>query len=70
MPPSRWFAVGSAGGSPPRAGARAAGDALVHDDAKLLVVFCARSHDPPGELARTRGMRGVHNQTLVVPSIA
>jgi hypothetical protein len=42
----------------------------VHDDAKLLVVFCARSHDPPGELARTRCMRGVHNQTLVVPSIA
>src|SRR5881397_2830162 len=30
-----------------RAGARAADQALVHDDAKLLVVFCSPSHDLP-----------------------
>ena len=47
MPPSRWFAVGSAAGLERVAGARAADQALVHDDAKLLVVFCSPSHDLP-----------------------
>ena len=47
MPASRWFAVGSAGGSEISAGAYAAGEALVHDDAKLLVVFCSESQDLP-----------------------
>jgi hypothetical protein len=51
MPPSRWFGVGSAEGSEREAGARAADEALIHDDAKLLVVFCSRSYDL-GELLR------------------
>ena len=59
MPPSRWFAVGSADGSELGAGPLAAGEALVHDDAKLSVVFCCQSHDLPD-----------HNQTVVVLSIA
>jgi hypothetical protein len=41
----RWFAVGRANGSGPEAGAAAAGEALLHDDAKLLVVFCSDSYD-------------------------
>jgi hypothetical protein len=45
LPPSRWFAVGSAEGSEPDAGARAAGDALLHDDAQLLLVFCSGTND-------------------------
>jgi hypothetical protein len=45
MPPSRWFSVGSVAGSTPDAGARAADEALIHDDAKLLIVFCSPSHD-------------------------
>ena len=36
--PPRWFAVGSANGSEREAGARAADDALPHDDAKLLIL--------------------------------
>jgi hypothetical protein len=66
MPPSRWFAFGSADGSESGAGARTAGEALVHDDARLLVVFCS----PYVEIARTQGIPGFHNQALVVPSIA
>lgn len=50
MPPPRWFAVGSGDGSERDAGAWAADQALVHEDAKLVVVFCSRSHDL-GELA-------------------
>src|SRR5919199_5543468 len=58
MSPSRWFAVGSAAGSHPAAGARAAGEALVHDDAKLLVVFCSPSHDLPALLEQIRARPG------------
>jgi hypothetical protein len=47
MPPSRWFAVGSAAGCEREAGARAADEALVHEDAKLLIVFCSPSLDLP-----------------------
>jgi hypothetical protein len=54
MPPPRWFAVGSADGVEPDADARAANKALVHDDAKLLVVFCSPSYDLPELLARIR----------------
>jgi hypothetical protein len=42
---SRWLAVGQAERSEPDAGAHAANRALLHDDAKLLVVFCSESHD-------------------------
>jgi hypothetical protein len=45
MPPSRWFAVGSADGYQPDAGMRAADNALVHEDAKLVIVFCSHAHD-------------------------
>jgi hypothetical protein len=45
MPPPRWFAVGSADRSQPDAGARAVDAALVHEDAKLVIVFCSQSHD-------------------------
>jgi len=45
MTPSRWFAVGSADGSQRSAAARAADEALLHDDPKLLVVFCSPAHD-------------------------
>jgi hypothetical protein len=58
MTPSRWFAVGSAAGSHPAAGARAAGEAFVHDDAKLLVVFCSPSHDLPALLEQIRARSG------------
>ena len=44
MPPDRWFGVGFCEGAP-GAGASAAGDALVHDDPKLLIVFCSPAHD-------------------------
>jgi hypothetical protein len=47
MPASRWFAVGSADGSELSAGTSAADEALVRDDAKLLVVFCSESQDLP-----------------------
>jgi hypothetical protein len=45
MPTSRWFAVGSAGGSGREAGGRAIDEALVQDDAKLVVAFCSPSYD-------------------------
>ena len=44
MPPDRWFGVGFCEGAP-GAGASAAGDALVHDDPKLLIVFCSPAND-------------------------
>lgn len=56
--PSRWFAVGSAEGSEREAGARAAAGALVHDDAKLLVVFCSESHDVPALVRQIRARAG------------
>jgi hypothetical protein len=44
MPPDRWFGVGSCEGAR-GAGARAADDALLHDDPKLLLVFCSQAHN-------------------------
>ena len=43
MTPDRWFGVGFCEGAR-GAGASAADDALVHDDPKLLIVFCSRAH--------------------------
>src|SRR5438067_136423 len=54
MPTSRWFAVGSAGESEREAGLRAADEALVHDDAKLMVAFCSQSHDLPALVRQIR----------------
>src|ERR1700724_2225265 len=45
MPANRWFGVGSCADAEERAGARAVGDALIHDDPKLLIVFCSQAHD-------------------------
>jgi hypothetical protein len=60
MPTSRWFAVGSAGEPEREAGLRAADQALVHDDAKLLVAFCSPSYDLPALVqqigTRSRGV--------------
>jgi FIST N domain len=41
------FAVGSADGSEPGVGGYAACEALVRDNAKLVVVFCSESQDLP-----------------------
>jgi hypothetical protein len=45
MPANRWFGVGSCAGDQERAGARAVDEALIHDDPKLLLVFCSQAHD-------------------------
>lgn len=58
MARSRWFAVGSAAGSDPEAGARASEQAVLHDDAKLLVVFCSLSDDLPALLQGIRARSG------------
>jgi hypothetical protein len=58
MAPGRWFAVGSAEGMERGSGARAADEALVYDDPKLLVVFCSQSHDLPGVLREIRARSG------------
>ena len=50
MPPDRWFRVGFCAGAR-GAGTRAAADALVHDDPKLLIVFCSQAHNL-GQLLR------------------
>jgi hypothetical protein len=56
--PARWFGVGSADGIELGAGGRAADEALVHDDAKLLVVFCSPAHDLPAVLREIRDRAG------------
>jgi hypothetical protein len=58
MNPSRWFAVGSADGSTPEAGRIAADAALIHDDAKLLIVFCSQSYDLGLVLGQIRARAG------------
>jgi hypothetical protein len=44
MPPDRWFGVGFGAGAR-GAGARAVDAAVVHDDPKLLIVFCSQAQD-------------------------
>jgi hypothetical protein len=56
--PARWFGVGSAEGVEEDAGGRAADEALVHDDPKLLVVFSSPSHDLPALLREIRARSG------------
>ena len=58
MAPARWFGIGSAEGSEQAAGARAVDEALVRDDAKLLIVFCSPSHDVPALLREIRSRAG------------
>lgn len=45
MEPSRWVGVGRAARAEPEPGVQAAERALLHPDAKLLIVFCSESHD-------------------------
>jgi hypothetical protein len=59
MHPPRWLAVGQADGSEPDAGARAAEAALIHPDAKLLIVFCSVSQDLPALLRQIRARSAV-----------
>jgi hypothetical protein len=56
--PGRWFGVGSAQGLDEGAGARAVDEALLHDDAKLLIVFCSQSHDLSALLREIRARAG------------
>lgn len=57
MPPDRWFGVGFCAGAR-GAGARAADDALVHDDPKLLIVFCSQAQDLRQSLRQIRERAG------------
>jgi len=57
MPPDRWFGVGFCGDAR-AAGARAADDALVHDDPKLLIVFCSQAYDLRQLLGQIRERAG------------
>jgi len=58
MPPFRWFAVGSADASVPDPGARAAVEALLHDNPKLLIVFCSESLDLGSLVRQIRAVAG------------
>ena len=58
MPADRWFGVGSCAGDQERAGARAADDALIHDDPKLLIVFCSQAYDLRQLLRQVRARAG------------
>ncbi len=58
MPADRWFGVGSCEGAQERAGARAVDDALIHDDPKLLIVFCSQAHDLRQVLRQIRKRAG------------
>ena len=58
MPPNRWFAVGMADASADNAGGRAADAALIHDDAKLLIVFCSPAENLPDLIGQIRSRSG------------
>jgi hypothetical protein len=57
MPPDRWFAVGTAAVSAGD-GVRAADAALIHDGAKLLIVFCSPAGDLPDLIGQVRSRSG------------
>ncbi|TQM42836.1 FIST signal transduction protein [Pseudonocardia cypriaca] len=58
MGTQRWLGVGQAEGTEPDAGTRAADGALVHADAKLLIVFCSEALDPPTVLRQINERSG------------
>ena len=58
MPPDRWFAVGTADVSADGAGGRAADAALIHDEAKLLIVFCSPTENVPDLIGQIRSRSG------------
>src|ERR1700745_2976035 len=58
MPPDRWFAVGTADASADDAGGRAADSALIHNGAKLLIVFCSPTENLPDLIGQIRSRSG------------
>ena len=58
MPPDRWFAVGTADTSADDAGGYAADAVLIHDDAKLLIVFCSPAENLPDLISQIRSRSG------------
>jgi hypothetical protein len=58
MGTQRWLGVGQAEGTEPEAGTRAADRALVHTDAKLLIVFCSEALDPRAVLGQVNRRSG------------
>jgi hypothetical protein len=58
MSPDRWLGVGSCEGARDRAGVRAVDDALIHDDPKLLIIFCSQAHDLGRLLREVRDRAG------------
>ncbi len=54
----RWFAIGQADGSERQPGLVAADEALVHEDAKLLIVFCSDALDLEALVAQIRERSG------------
>ncbi|WP_426502502.1 FIST signal transduction protein [Dactylosporangium sp. McL0621] len=58
MHTSRWFAVGQAHASDRRPGIRAAEQALVGSDAKLLLVFCSEALDLPAIIGQIQTRSG------------
>jgi hypothetical protein len=64
MSPPRWFAVGSADGSQPDAGVRAADKALLHEDAKLVIVFCSHSGTPAPSTFQVHGDQVLTNSVV------
>ena len=58
MGAQRWLGVGQAEGTEPEAGTRAAERALVHGDAKLLIVFCSERLDPSTVLRQVNERSG------------
>jgi hypothetical protein len=58
MGAQRWLGVGRAEGTEPEPGARAVDRALLHGDAKLLIVFCSESCDLPAVLRQINDRSG------------
>jgi hypothetical protein len=58
MPPDRWFAVGTGDVSADDAGGRAVSAALIHDDAKLLIVFGSPTENLPDLIGQIRSRSG------------
>jgi hypothetical protein len=61
--PRRWLAVGRADRSDPDAAAAAARDALLHENPKLLIVFCSDAFD------LTAAVKAIDNESGGVPLI-
>jgi hypothetical protein len=71
MPADRRVAVGACSGAQARAGAQAVNDARreIGGLAEMASGAPAAGFCTYGEIARIRGARGLHNQTLAVLSV-